>query len=62
MGIKFNLKLKDLKLEYFISYLAPVLKYFRPREKIASYEDLSNFIKKKVCLDNSSNFIFLFKN
>ena len=34
MGIKYKLKLKDLKLEYLIDYLKPVLKFFKSKEKI----------------------------
>ncbi len=47
MGLKYKLKLKDLKLEYFIEYFSPLLKYFKKREKINNYVDLKNFIKKK---------------
>ena len=47
MGIKYKLKLKDLKLEYLIDYLRPVLKFFRPKDKIKSYDDLKSFIQKK---------------
>ncbi len=47
MGIKYKLKLKDLKLEYLIDYFQPLLKFFKPKEKINSYDDLRNFIQKK---------------
>tara|TARA_B100000674_G_C37549521_1_gene782200 strand:- start:9 stop:635 length:627 start_codon:yes stop_codon:yes gene_type:complete len=47
MGIKYKLKLKDLKLQYLIDYFRPILKYFKPKEKIEDYEDLKNFIQKK---------------
>ncbi len=47
MGIKYNLKLKDLKLEYLIEYFSPILKYFKPKKKINSYLDLKEFIQKK---------------
>ena len=47
MGIKYKLKLKDLKLEYLVDYFSPVLKYFRPKKKINNYEDLKHFIKEK---------------
>ena len=47
MAIKYKLKLKDLKLEYLIDYFKPILNYFKPKQKIKSYQDLRNFIKKK---------------
>ena len=47
MGIKYKLKLKDLKLEYLIDYLRPVLKLFKPKDKIKNYDDLKSFIQKK---------------
>tara|TARA_B100001540_G_scaffold232404_1_gene206659 strand:+ start:583 stop:1209 length:627 start_codon:yes stop_codon:yes gene_type:complete len=47
MGIKYNLKLKDLKLEYLIEYFSPILKYFKPKKKINNYLDLKEFIQKK---------------
>ena len=47
MAIKYKLKLKDLKLEYLIDYLKPILKFFKPKEKINNYHDLKNFIQKK---------------
>jgi len=47
MGIKYKLRLKDLKLEYLIEYFKPFLKYFRPQKKINNYEDLKDFIQKR---------------
>ena len=47
MGIKYKLKLKDLKLDYLIEYFSPILKYFRPKKKINNYQDLKEFIQKK---------------
>ena len=47
MGIKYKLKLKDLKLEYFIEYFSPFLKYFKKKRKINNYLDLKEFIQKK---------------
>ncbi len=47
MGIKYNLKLKDLKLEYLIEYFSPILKYFKPKKKINNYLYLKEFIQKK---------------
>ena len=47
MGIKYKLKLKDLKLEYLIDYFSPVLKYFIPKKKISNFQDLKNFVKEK---------------
>ncbi len=47
MGIKYKLKLKDLKLEYLIDYFKPILKFFKPKEKIRNYQDLRHYIQKK---------------
>ena len=47
MGIKYKLKLKDLKFEYFKEYFSPFLKYFKKTKKIENYSDLKDFIKKK---------------
>ena len=47
MGIKYKLKLKDLKLEYFKEYFSPFLKYFKKKKKIENYSDLKEFIQKK---------------
>ena len=47
MGIKYKLKLKDLKFEYFKEYFTPFLKYFKKKKKIENYFDLKEFIQKK---------------
>ena len=47
MGIKYKLKLKDLKFEYLKEYFSPLLKYFKKTKKIESYSDLKDFIQKK---------------
>ena len=47
MGIKYKLKLKDLKLEYLKEYFSPFLKYFKKKKKINNYSDLKEFIQKK---------------
>ena len=47
MGIKYKLKLKDLKLKYLIEYFSPILKYLKPKRKINNYQDLEEFIQKK---------------
>ena len=47
MGIKYKLKLKDLKLEYLKEYFSPFLNYFKPKKKINNYTDLREFIQKK---------------
>jgi|TARA_Y100001970_G_C13951224_1_gene708338 hypothetical protein len=47
MGIKYKLKLKDLKFEYFKEYFSPFLKYFKKKQKIENYSDLKDFIQKK---------------
>tara|TARA_Y100000590_G_scaffold354766_1_gene408164 strand:+ start:317 stop:943 length:627 start_codon:yes stop_codon:yes gene_type:complete len=47
MGIKYKLKLKDLKLKYLIEYFSPILKYFKSKKKINDYKDLKQFIQTK---------------
>ena len=47
MGIKYKLKLKDLKLEYLKEYFSPFLNYFKKTKKIENYSDLKEFIQKK---------------
>ena len=47
MAIKYKLKLKDLKFEYFKEYFSPFLKYFKKTKKINNYSDLKDFIQKK---------------
>ena len=47
MGIKYKLKLKDLKFEYLKEYFIPFLKYFKKTKKIENYSDLKDFIQKK---------------
>ena len=47
MVVKYKLKLKDLKLEYLIDYLKPIIKYFKPKQKIKNYNDLTVFIQRK---------------
>ena len=47
MGIKYKLRLKDLKLKYLVEYFSPILKYLKPKRKINNYQDLKEFIQKK---------------
>ena len=47
MGIKYKLRLKDLKLKYLVEYFSPILKYLQPKRKINNYQDLKEFIQKK---------------
>ena len=47
MGIKYKLKLKDLKFEFLKEYFSPLLKYLRPRRKIYNYQDLKDFVQRK---------------
>ena len=47
MAIKYKLKLRDLKLEYLLDYVRPILKFFKPKQKINNYQELKNFIQKK---------------
>ena len=39
MGIKYKLKLKDLKFEYLKEYFSPLLNYFKKKKKIENYSD-----------------------
>ena len=47
MGIKYKLRLKDLKLSYLVEYFSPIFKYFKSKRKINNYQDLEEFIQKK---------------
>ena len=62
MAIKYKLKLKDLKLQYLIDYLKPVIKYFKPKEKITNYQELKHYIQKKISLGDPSYLIWIFEN
>ena len=62
MGIKYKLKLRDLKLEYLLEYMRPILKFFKPKQKINNYEELKDFIQKKIGLDKSSHLIRVFED
>ena len=46
MGIKYKLKLKDLKLEYLIEYFSPLIKYLSPKKKLIIIQILKNLLKK----------------
>ena len=59
MGIKYKLKLKDLKFEYLKEYFIPFLKYFKKTKKIENYSDLKEFIQKKICMGKPSHSIWL---
>ena len=50
MSIKYKLKLKDLKLEYFKEYFSPFLKYFKKTKKIENLtsEDIISFVKNFI--------------
>ena len=47
MAIKYKLKLKDLKLEYFKEYISPIFNFLKPKKKISNISDLQNFIRRK---------------
>ena len=47
MAIKYKIKFKDLKLEYFKEYVAPIFNFLKPKKKIRNIEDLKNFIQRK---------------
>ena len=61
MPTKERLKLKDLKLGYFKEYFAPLFNLFKPKKKISKLADLKDLFKK-ICLDNSNDTLWLFKN
>ena len=61
MGIKYKLKLKDLKFEYLKEYFIPFLKYFKKTKKIENYSDL-RIHSKKICMGKSSNSLWIFEN
>ena len=45
--LKYKLKLKDIKLEYFRVYLFALFKGILPKKKIKNMDDLKSFIQKK---------------
>ena len=47
MALKYKLKLKDLKLEYFKEYISPIFNFLKPKKKIQSISDLQSFIQRK---------------
>ena len=47
MGIKYKVRLKDLKLEYLIEYVAPMFNFLKPKKKITNISELTEFIQKK---------------
>ena len=47
MGIKYKLKMKDVKLEDFKVYLFALFKAILPKKKIKNTKDLKSFIQKK---------------
>jgi len=47
MGIKYKLKMKDVKLEDFKVYLFALFKAILPKKKIKNIEDLKSFVQKK---------------
>ena len=47
MGIKYKLKMKDVKLEDFKVYLFALFKAILPKKKIKNTEDLKSFVQKK---------------
>ena len=49
MGIKYKLRLKDLKLKYLLEYFSPILKYLRPKTKI------NNMDNDPYCLEELQN-------
>tara|TARA_B100001142_G_scaffold285240_1_gene299414 strand:- start:717 stop:1343 length:627 start_codon:yes stop_codon:yes gene_type:complete len=47
MSIKYKLRLKDLKIQYFKEYFSPIFNFFKPKKKIRNIGDLKNFIQTK---------------
>tara|TARA_B100000029_G_scaffold101008_1_gene91297 strand:- start:365 stop:991 length:627 start_codon:yes stop_codon:yes gene_type:complete len=47
MAIKYKIKFRDLKLEYFKEYVAPIFNFLKPKRKIKNISDLKKFIQRK---------------
>ena len=44
MAIKYKIKLKDIKLEYFKEYVSPIFNFLKPKKKIKNIPELQLFI------------------
>ena len=53
MGIKYKLKLKDLKLEYLKEYIAPIFNFLKPKKKITNISELLGYQYERVEKDIS---------
>ena len=47
MAIKYKIKLKDIKLEYFKEYVSPIFNFLKPKRKIKNIPELQLFIQRK---------------
>ena len=47
MGIKYKIKLRDIKLEYLKEYIAPIFNFLKPKQKITNIFELKVFIQRK---------------
>ena len=47
MAIKYKIKLKDIKLEYFKEYVSPIFNFLKPKKKIKNIPELQLFIQRK---------------
>ena len=47
MAIKYKIKLKDIKLEYFKEYVSPIFNFLKPKKKIKNIPELKLFIQRK---------------
>ena len=47
MAIKYKIKLKDIKLEYFKEYVSPIFNFLKPKKKITNISELKDFIQRK---------------
>ena len=47
MGIKYKIRLRDIKLAYLREYIAPIFNFLKPKRKINNFLELKNFIQKK---------------
>ena len=59
MGIKYKLKLKDLKFEYLKEYFIPFLKYFKKTKKNRKLFRSERIYSKKICMGKPSYSIWL---
>ena len=47
MGIKYKIRLRDIKLAYLREYITPIFNFLKLKRKINNFLELKNFIQKK---------------